>query len=125
MSGFNPQAGQAGKQLGMARAQRACNPVWWSFMAMCVTGVARRRELFTTDDLEWVRQTLNGPSTPEKRALGPLMKWAEGQDICEPTDMWLPSSQYACHRRPMRVWRSKIYQRTPTRLLPPSNGVSQ
>ena len=70
--------------------------------------VARQKPTFFTDDIERVRQAKDGPSTHENRALGPLMKRAHKDLICEPTDQWVPSSQAGNHRRPMRVWRSLI-----------------
>jgi hypothetical protein len=108
--GFDVATGRALKRIGMDRVERACNPAWWLFMMQCVKAIAQRKEHFTTDDLEWVRQKLNGPGTPEKRAFGPLMMVAKNMGICEPTERWEPSRQYACHRRPMRVWHSRIYK---------------
>jgi hypothetical protein len=115
MSGFNPAAGEAGKVNGMDHAARACNPDWWAFMLAALAEVARKKPFLFTDDIEFIRQTRQGPRTHENRALGPLMREAQKLGICEPTDQWVPSSQGVNHRRFMRVWYSLIYQGPPVR----------
>jgi hypothetical protein len=106
---FNPQAGTLAKQEGMQRAARSCNPIWWAWMLERVQEVARRKPYFNTDDIERLRQDRQGPRTHEKRAMGPLMKYAQKLGYCEPTDQWVSSSQDVNHRRPMTVWYSLIY----------------
>jgi hypothetical protein len=123
MSPFDPVGGEAAKLDGMRRARRNADPEWWAYMLERVTEVARHKPFLFTDDIERLRMTRQGPSTHENRALGPLMREAQKNGVCEPTDYWVPSSQRVNHRRHMRVWFSLIYQgpkvRRPRRHRPP------
>lgn len=110
--------GEAGKQLGMARAARASNPAWWVFTIECVKEVAYRLPYFSMDEVEALRIARRGPSTREHRANGPLLAYAARLGYCKPTIDTVPSNQPHNHKRPMRVWQSKIY-RGPIRFRPP------
>lgn len=114
---FDPASGVWAKLDGMHRVASAANPEWWQFMAEATVEVARRKPFFFTDDIERLRLERNGPSTHENRAIGPLMKCIQRLGVCVPTDDWVESSQAVNHRRPMRVWRSLIYE-GPKRNLP-------
>lgn len=46
--------------------------------------------------------------THEPRALGALMREAARAGDIEATDAWALSERVACHRRPLRVWRSLL-----------------
>ena len=110
--------GEAGKQIGMTRAARASNPAWWIFTLECVKEVAYRMPYFSMDEVEALRIARRGPGTHEHRANGPLLAYAAKLGYCAPTIDWAPSNQKRNHKRPMRVWRSRIY-RGPIRFRPP------
>ena len=110
--------GEAGKQFGMARAARASNPAWWIFTLECVKEVAYRLPYFSMDEVEALRIARRGPGTREHRANGPLLVYAAKLGYCTPTVDTVPSMQRCNHKRPMRVWRSRIY-RGPIRFRPP------
>jgi len=71
--------------------------------------VAKRMTTFTADDL-WMDLYLNGVQPPvEPRALGAVMTAVEREHIGEPTRDFKLSVRPACHRRPLRVWKSLIW----------------
>ncbi len=107
---FDRDAARAGKNDGMDRAERAANPEWWRFMWAALIETAQRKPFLFTDDLEQIRLSRGGPETHENRAIGPLMREAVKQGVCEPTDHWVASSQRQNHGRFMRVWYSLLYQ---------------
>jgi hypothetical protein len=70
-----------------------------------VRRVAERRVLFTTDDVK--RELLDrGPD--EQRVWGAIMMRAKRAGWIEATTEHRLSERVACHRRPLRVWRSRI-----------------
>ncbi|HEX4573417.1 MAG TPA: hypothetical protein VH184_23480 [Dongiaceae bacterium] len=101
--------GEAGKQDGMARAEAGANPEWQAYMMALIVEVARLMPAFTTDILERKRLERGGPSTHEPRAYGPLMSEAGRREIIYATEDYSPSTQASAHKRPKRVWISKIY----------------
>jgi hypothetical protein len=109
MSVFDPVAGEAGKNAGIARAARAANPEWVVFMEAALIEVARRQPFFFTDDVERIRVTRGGPSTHENRAMGAIMQRAQRNGMCEQTPTFVPTHRAVGHYGPRRVWRSRIY----------------
>lgn len=107
---FDPAGGALDREDAIARVRRAANPEWWRWMYARVIEVARRKPVFTTDDIERLRQERDGPQTHENRALGPLMREASKQGVCATIPAWWPSSQRVNHRRPQQIWRSLIYE---------------
>jgi hypothetical protein len=109
-STFNREQGELAKQEGMGRAARGANPEWVSFMLAALIEVARRQPYFFTDDIERIRIERGGPSTPEPRAMGPLMKRAQRDGICELTTRFVTSARVICHCGQKRVWKSMLYR---------------
>jgi hypothetical protein len=108
---FDPDEGSKGKRDGMGRAERHADPEWLRVMLISALEVAKRKPYFTTDDLEkWRLAHYPNHTTHEHRALGPVMIEAAKQEICEKTGDWIESNQKVCHRRPMRIWWSKVYR---------------
>jgi len=83
------------------------NDVFMRAADKAIRAVALNHETFTTD-LVWFCLDDWGYSTEEPRALGAAMRVAQKDDIIYPTDSWELSIRPACHRRPLRVWRSLI-----------------
>lgn len=88
----------------VARAHRAADGAWLERAAATVRQVARARTTFTTDDI-WAAGL---PEPRESRALGPVLRQAQAAGAIIPTGEYARSERPACHRRPVRVWRSLI-----------------
>lgn len=108
---FNPQKGSAGKQAGMARAQRHSDPAWWQAAIEAVREAATHKPILTTDDVVFILHAKGAPGTHENRAYGPMMLYCCNQlQLITPTQDWVESRQAVNHRRPQRVWFSLIYR---------------
>ncbi len=70
--------------------------------------LARRYEEITTDDL-WVRLDVIGMKPREPRVLGAVMMAAKRHRWVEATDRVKQSKRPQCHCRPLRVWRSLVW----------------
>ncbi len=73
---FNSIAARAARDTAMDRVDQAAAPAWKTFVAQLIVEVARTHTEFTTDDVERLRLQRHGPTTHERRALGPLMRAA-------------------------------------------------
>ena len=110
MSKLDKSGSERGKRRGMSRAEEHADREWWSYTYALVTEVAKRQPYLFADDIEALRLKRGGPETHEARAMGPLMLQCKRDHVCDPTNRWVPSSQLANHRRPMRIWKSRLYQ---------------
>lgn len=97
----------------LERVERGA-PYWWKEAAMnAVRDVAQVRSggEFTTDAV-WLKLCWSigkaAAESVEPRAMGAVMRAAQGEGICEPTDRTRKSVRPACHSRPIRVWRSLL-----------------
>jgi hypothetical protein len=70
--------------------------------------VARHFSRFTTDEV-WERLRPTGLRTPEHRAMGSVMRGLAKAGLCVRTNEVQESSRAGCHHRPLRVWRSLVY----------------
>jgi hypothetical protein len=103
--------GEEEKRRGMARAQYAADRRWWASMLECGKLVAQRKLYFTTDDVvRLCYARYPGASTPERRAIGPLMRALAALGYCRPTATWAKSVQRQNHRRPMMIWHSLLFK---------------
>jgi hypothetical protein len=104
--------GEKEKRKGMARAQRAANQRWWASMLECGKLVAQQKSHFTSGDVvELCYARYPGASTPERRAVGPVMRALGALGYCVPTTAWAKSVQRQCHRRPMMISHSLLFQK--------------
>jgi hypothetical protein len=71
--------------------------------------VAKAREQFSSDDI-WYAMSY---APEEPRTLGLVFLWAQKLNIIEPLEQWKPTIRASAHRRPIRIWRSKIYDCSP------------
>lgn len=101
----DPVEGARRRDEALARVERAAAPDVKRDAERAVRALALEREEITSDDV-WERMTLL-PSEP--RMLGPIMKAAERRGEIEQTDRTVLSSLPQNHRRPVRVWRSRIH----------------
>ena len=114
---MNP--GDPGKRDGMDRAERSADPHWWQCMLECGKLVAAHKPVFITDDLVTICRVLHpNATTHEHRAIGPLMRELCRLGYCERSEDTVESRQKVNHARPMRVWRSLIYEGPPV-VFPP------
>jgi len=103
--------GELFKADGMLRAEMHGPPSWRGWAEIALQYVAERRERFTTDPVWSVLEAWKVPVPPEPRAIGPLMKAACGWGWIEPTGETHKSVRPDCHRRPLTVYRSKLFAR--------------
>lgn len=96
--------GQALRDEAMERVYNAADPEVKADARRAIRVVAERQTVFTSDDV-WQEMTRH-PEEP--RVLGPLMRWAQSEGICERTDSTVLSELPQNHRRPIRVWKSLV-----------------
>lgn len=102
--------GELFKADGMRRAEEHAPVSWRGWAELAVRWVALRRPEFTTDPVWSVLEAWDVEAPPEPRALGPLMKAACGWRWCAPTERTSLSVRPECHRRPIRVYRSRLFK---------------
>jgi hypothetical protein len=85
------------------------NVIWIRSVLPFVHDICERRELFTTDAVRWHADRKIGPAR-EPRAMGAVMAKAAARGWCEPTNETRQSTRVPCHRRPLRVWRSLLWE---------------
>ena len=78
----------------------------------CVLLLAKNRKEFTTDAVWYLLGKGGVQSPPEPRAMGAIMRIAASNGWVEATDRTALSVRTPCHRRPIRVWESKIGERS-------------
>lgn len=79
----------------------------WKETALAVVhSVARRKSLFTTDDV-WAEMP-DEATTHERRAMGPIMRRAQRNAWIEPTGNFRATARVQGHASPKRIWRSLI-----------------
>lgn len=97
---------ETAKQEAIARAGAHANDEWLTAALVAIHEAARQHRYFTTDHV-W--PLLDGDfHTHDRRAMGAAMKMAAGDGIIEATLTWEESGSAVNHRRPLRVWKSKI-----------------
>ena len=98
-----------------AATQRAQEiAVWKLLVSTILVHVAKTHEYFTSDDI-WdtgARKAL--PKGVDGRTLGACLRTAGQMKIIEPTEIYRPSTQGTNNKRPVRVWRSRIYEKPQT-----------
>ena len=110
MSVFDERGGEIEKRIGMERAEKHVDPVWWQAMLESGRAVALRKPFFNSDDVEAYRR-VNYPNTftHEGRATGPLMMALARAGYCLITDDFIPGRFREHHMGPKRVWYSLLY----------------
>lgn len=91
------------------RVETNAEPEWKTNCLNAIQQVALVKAEFSTDDV-WEYLHQNGIEAPhENRAIGALMIKAGLKGWITTTDRYVNSLRPACHRRPVRVWRSLIF----------------
>lgn len=83
---------------------------WLRAAACAIRWVAMGQQEFTTDDVWAELDWLAWPAPVEPRAMGAAMRAASDAGHCQPTDRTTQSHRPGCHARPVRVWRSTMYE---------------
>jgi hypothetical protein len=104
---FDSRLGALLREEGIRRADDHANPTWREIALLAVKTAAKSKGYLTTDDV-WQRIRLTEYQTHEKRALGPVMRAAQKRGWIVPLDEWELSKRPECHRRPCRVWVSRL-----------------
>lgn len=103
---FDAKAAAEARDDAIARASGALSEGARLKILAAVSRVCQSSDTFTTDDI--VQQLGGTIPHHEPRVLGALMREAHRRGWCEPTDRTRQSTQVRNHRRPMRVWQSRI-----------------
>jgi len=105
---FDWAMAEQAREAGIQQASDGAS-LWWKDRALAaVRDCAANLAEFTTDDV-WraLGDVGGGDDTLEPRAIGPVMRQAQQQGICEPTDRYQNSASVVCHARPKRIWRKR------------------
>lgn len=99
------QVGDQLKEQAIDRVMQA-NDVWISRAIRAVKWLCENstRGQFTTDAVWEVCERTKIGYPGERRAMGALMKLAQGQGWIRPTDEYKKSTRPECHSRPIKVW---------------------
>lgn len=89
----------------IARVDSHAADEWKDRAYLALYQLALTNQTFTTD-LLW--DLVESP--PEPRALGPVVRRCSRDQLFESTDEFVSSDRPANNRRPVRVWRSLVYQ---------------
>ena len=92
---------------GIRRVERHASDDFKAAAVQAIRDLARRKSHFTVDEVWTVRDAW--PATPDKRAMGAVMRQAVLDGLLEATQTFIPTTQPACHRRPIRQWRSLVF----------------
>lgn len=106
------EQGRLARDAAIERAELGANPVWAVTALWAVRFLASRRPSFTTDDVWAVLDDLQ-VETPERRALGGVMRHAAAAGFITPTDTFIRSHRPECHCRPVLCWRSLLFGHVP------------
>jgi len=77
---------------------------WMNAAVHIVLRLCKSQSHFTTDDI------VCAESAPEPRIWGAVMRECAKLKYCEPTDRTRPSARKSNHARPVRVWKSLIFE---------------
>lgn len=103
-----PDAGAALRDQGIARAATSSGDEWQERALRLVRIHATNHSTLTCDGMRlWVEAT-GFDRPPDARAWGAVMLRAKREAIVEPTDRFEVSADPACHKSPVRVWRSLV-----------------
>lgn len=94
----------------IVRANRHAVETWKTATFGVIRHLAETCLSFTTDDVWMALQEIPDVATHEPRALGSMMREAAKSGWITPTDGYVNSQRPTCHARPVRVWRSRLWE---------------
>lgn len=92
------------------RGYDAASARWQKHLDDAIRYTASILPEFTTDDIWDYFETAEITVPDETRSLGGAMKRAQAAGWIRPTDRVINSERPRCHRRPVRVWQSRIVE---------------
>ena len=98
--------GEVLRERAIRRVERNADAVWKEDAYKAAVAVARKNETFTTDEI-WSLLGGVGDGTHEGRAMGAVMRRVASTGVAQATGEIRLSERPECHRRPLRVWRSR------------------
>jgi len=105
---LNPEEGARQRDHAIALVEQHASEDWMNSAARAIKVIAKGRDKFTTDAV-WALLDAWGTLPPhEGRAMGAAMRAAVRDGICWATEEHRLSARPACHRRPVRVWQSRL-----------------
>ena len=96
------QAACVARDLAVARAEAHAAPAFAVAALAAVNRLTRRLRVFIVDDV-WAEIGDDWPATPDKRAMGAVMRRAVAAGLIEATADFRASVQKNCHANPRRV----------------------
>ena len=96
------------KKQAIARVDYNAEPEWKVNEKRAVLWLAHTRDTFTAEDVWKVLEQRGEEAPHEPRAMGAIMTAAAKKEIIEATAEWVESNRPECHRRPVRIWKSRI-----------------
>ena len=93
------------KEEAINRAEQGGSDTWITNAHKVMEHLANNYREFTSDEF-W--ELIEKPKEP--RVSGAIFRWAFERGMIEPTNEYISSTQKANHMRPIRVWRSLVYQ---------------
>ena len=102
---FDKDAAEVARERAIEQVECNAQLTWLDAAYAAVRSVSAEHETFTTDDV-WKEMPADIREHAEPRAMGAVMRSAAKDGLCAATESWEASSRVACHRRPLRVWRS-------------------
>ena len=94
----------------IARVERNANQDWLDAFMRALKKVAREKLHFNTDSVwEAFEADYPQPDQHEPRAAGAVVRLAMKEGTIAATDMFWNSKRKSCHKRPLRVYRSLIF----------------
>jgi hypothetical protein len=105
------EEGRRRRDEALDRLEKA-HEIWLEIAESIIHWLAITKQEFTTDQV-WSRLERRGEEgiPREPRALGALMTRAKRQGVIRPTDRTVLSCRPQCHCRPIRVWRSNVFEK--------------
>lgn len=94
----------------IVRANRHADDQWKSLTFSIIRQLAESLPEFTTDHVWAWLQEYPEIHTHERRALGSMMRETYKSGWIEPTDRYVNSQRPECHARPVKVWRSRLWE---------------
>lgn len=108
-SGFDARAGEALREKSIKQVDEHADEEVKASLLRIGRSLAYARDKFTTDAVRYVYEKNEGnPPIREPRVLGPIMRKLEGEGLIVPLDEWKLSEWEKNHRRPIRIWASKV-----------------
>lgn len=101
--------GQAAKEEGIGRAERAANPLWKAEMYAYGVESAREKPVVLVDDLRDKHDERGQHHTHTNNAMAGIMRELVKNEIIEDTGRVTKSRRVSRHRGLIKVWSSKIF----------------